>query len=85
MDEGATWYLSRPRPRPETGTQLPRESGTAAPHLFGPCLLSPWLPISATAELLFPVLFARNSKLLQILSLGILRMLKERCSTAVSS
>jgi len=32
-----------------------RETGTAAPHLylFGPCLLWPRSPISATAELLF--------------------------------
>jgi len=28
------------------------ERGTAAPP-FGPCLLWPWSPISATAELLF--------------------------------
>jgi len=29
-----------------------RERGTAAPYLFGPCLLWPRSPISATAELL---------------------------------
>ena len=29
------------------------ERGTAAPPLFGPCLLWPQLPISATADLLF--------------------------------
>ena len=29
-----------------------RERGTAAPPLFSPCLLWPWSPISATAELL---------------------------------
>jgi len=29
-----------------------RKRGTAAPHLFGPCLLCPWSPISATGELL---------------------------------
>ena len=29
-----------------------RERGTAAPLLFGPCLLWPQSPISATAELL---------------------------------
>jgi len=34
------------------GDQLPRERGTAAPALFGPCLLWPRSPISATAELL---------------------------------
>ena len=30
-----------------------RERGTTAPALFGPCLLWPRWPISATAELLF--------------------------------
>jgi len=30
-----------------------RERGTAAPHLFGPCLLWPRSPVSATAELLY--------------------------------
>jgi len=34
----------------------PRERGIAFPHLFGPCLLWPRSPISATAELLFYVL-----------------------------
>jgi len=31
----------------------PCERGTAAPPLFGPCLLRPRSPISATAELLY--------------------------------
>jgi len=35
------------------GVPVFREIGTAAPPLFGPCLLWPWSPISATAELLF--------------------------------
>jgi len=35
------------------GVPAPREGGTAAPPLFGPCLLWPRSPISATAELLF--------------------------------
>jgi len=34
------------------GVPALRESGTAAPPPFGPCLLGPRLPISATAELL---------------------------------
>ena len=34
------------------GVPALRERGTAAPHLFGPCLLWPRSPISATAELL---------------------------------
>jgi len=37
------------------GVPALRERGTAAPHLFGPCLLWPRSPISATAELLFSV------------------------------
>ena len=43
MDEDATWYGSRPRPRPHCARRGPsssRERGTAAqPPLFGPCLL----------------------------------------------
>jgi len=35
------------------GVPALRETGTTAPHLFGPCLLWPRSPISATAELLF--------------------------------
>jgi len=53
MDEDATWYGSRPRPRPHCirrGPSSPRR-GTAPP-LFGPCLLWPRPPILATAELL---------------------------------
>ena len=43
----------------QTGIQLPREQGTVAPPpLFGPCLLWPRSPISATAELLLPYAFA---------------------------
>jgi len=37
------------------GVQALRETGTAAPCLFGPCLLWPRSPISATAELLLLV------------------------------
>jgi len=35
------------------GVPSVREAGTAAPHLFCPCLLWPRSPISATAELLY--------------------------------
>ena len=37
------------------GVPALREIGKAAPrrHLFGPCLLWPWSPVLATAELLF--------------------------------
>ena len=55
MDEDATWYGSRPRPRPycvRTGTQLSPRKGHSTP-LFGPCLSWPRSPISATDELLF--------------------------------
>jgi len=54
MDEDASWYGSRPRPRPHCSRRSPssRERGIAAPRLFGPCLLWPRSPISATAELL---------------------------------
>jgi len=103
MDQNATWYGGKPRPRRRCvrwdrsssikgaqppvpqfsvhvccgqragwmktplGTEVdpgpghvildgdpatPRERGTAAPPLFGPCLLWPRSPISATAELL---------------------------------
>ena len=34
------------------GVPALRERGTAAPHLFGPCLLWPRSPISSTAQLL---------------------------------
>jgi len=36
------------------GSQLPPVNGTQQPPpIFGPCLLWPWSPISATAELLY--------------------------------
>jgi len=53
--EDAAWYGSGPRPRPHCTRRGPscRKGGTAVPPLFGPCLLWPRSPISATAELLF--------------------------------
>ena len=59
MDEDAAWYGSRPRPRPHCTRRglSSRERGTAQPPLFGPCLLWPRSPISATAELLSITLF----------------------------
>ena len=53
-----------PAPVPQKGDRGPghivldgvpalRERGTAAPRFFGPCLLWPRSPISATAELLY--------------------------------
>jgi len=52
MSENASWYGSRPRPRPHHIRPAVRERGIAAPPpMFGPCLLWPRSPISATAEL----------------------------------
>ena len=53
MDEDATWYGSRPQPRPHCIRRGPSSAWnghSSPPHLFGPCLLWPRLPISATAE-----------------------------------
>jgi len=53
MDEDATYYGSRPRPKPHCvrlGPGSSRKSGTAAPPFFGPSLLWTRSPISATAE-----------------------------------
>jgi len=57
MDYDATWYGSRPRPRPLCIRRVPsyRRKRHSSPRLFGPCLLWPWSPISATAELLLNV------------------------------
>ena len=55
MDEDATWYGSRPRPKPHCVRRGPSsrdQRGTAALPLFCPCLLWPRSPISTTAELL---------------------------------
>ena len=57
IDEDATWYGSRPQPRPHCirrGPSSPRK-GQGSPLLFGPCLLRPRSPISATAELLLSI------------------------------
>jgi len=59
IDEDATWYGSRPRPRAHCVRRGPsslRERDTAPPPLFRPCLLWPLSPISATAELLCSIL-----------------------------
>jgi len=57
MDEDAACYGSRPRFRPHCTRRGPssRERGTAPPLLFGPCLLWPRSPTSATAELLWAI------------------------------
>ena len=74
MDEDATWYGSRPRPRPHCrglSNRIPalRERGTATPpYLFGPCLLWPRSPISATAELLYNI---KTAKILSVTSRGV--------------
>ena len=44
MDQDASWYGGRPRPRPHCvrlGPSSPPKRSTATPHLFGPCLLWP--------------------------------------------
>jgi len=48
MDEDATWYGSRPRPRPHCVRRGPSSlrKGHSSPPLFGPCLLWPRSPIS---------------------------------------
>jgi len=57
MDEGATWYGSRPRLGHIVLDGVPRlsETGTEPPIFFGPCLLWPQSPTSATAEFLFKI------------------------------
>jgi len=58
MDEDASWYGSRPQPRPHCTRRAPSyaRNGHSSPHLFGPCLLWPRSPISATTELLLHIL-----------------------------
>ena len=62
MDEDATWYGNRPRPRPQCVTRGPSSppprNGHSSPP-FRQCLLWPRSPISATAELLlrYPVAY----------------------------
>jgi len=56
MEKDATWYGSRPRPRPHCvrlEPATPRKGHNSPPPLFDPCLLWPRSPISATAELLY--------------------------------
>jgi len=53
MDQCATWYGGRPRPRPHCirwGPSSPRRTGHSSPPLFGRCLVTKRSPISATAE-----------------------------------
>ena len=63
--DGSRWHLawSGPWSRPHCIRRSPcfRERGTAVP-VFGPCLLWPRSPISATAELLFYLLRLRRYK-----------------------
>jgi len=57
MDEDATWYRSRPPCRPHCIRRVPSAPRKAhSIPLLGPCLLWPWSPISATAQLLLQVL-----------------------------
>ena len=62
MNQDETWHAGRPRPWPHCvirGSSSPRKGDTAAPPLFGPCLLWPRSPSLATAELLFAQLTAQ--------------------------
>jgi len=59
MDQDATWYRGKPRPRRccvRRGPSSPAR-GAQQPPLFGPCVLWPRSPILATAELLFTLLY----------------------------
>ena len=57
MDQDASWYEGRPRPRPHCVTWGPSSSlpkgEQPPPPICDPCLLWPRSPISATAEHLF--------------------------------
>jgi len=61
MDQGVTWYGSRPRPsRHCVGWEhsSPHEKGHSTPHTFRPMsIVAKRSPISATAELLFDIDF----------------------------
>ena len=60
MDQDATWYRGRPRPRPHC-VRLdppPLQRGTAAPTFRPTSIVAKRLPISATAELLFALVVA---------------------------
>ena len=54
MDQDATWYGGRPRPRPQCVRWRPSspspKRGHSSPPLFGPCLLCPngWIDQDAT-------------------------------------
>jgi len=68
MNQDETWHTGRPRPWPHCvvrRSSSPRKGDTAAPPLFGPCLLWPRSPILATAELLFAQLTAECPYTLQ--------------------
>ena len=67
MDDDATWYGSRPRPRHialDGDTAPPLNGHSSPPPLFDPCLLWPQLPISATAELLLQMIAPRMCAIL---------------------
>ena len=50
MDQGATGYGGRPRPRRLWRPSYPRKKGTSTATIFGPCLLWPngWMDEGAT-------------------------------------
>jgi len=55
MDEDPTWYEVDLGPGHIVLDGDPAPAAKDSPHLFGPCLLWPRSPISATAELLLPL------------------------------
>jgi len=55
MDEDATWYGSRSRPRPHCVSQLARDRDTAAPSFRSMSIVAMVAHLSYTAELLYSV------------------------------
>jgi len=53
MDQHATWYRGRPRPRPHCarwGPSSPQRGTDPTPNFQPTCIVAKWSPISATAE-----------------------------------
>jgi len=62
MDQDATWCGGRPQPRPHCvrwATSSPRRKGTAGPQFSAQFALA-WFAISATAELLYHVIWGQK-------------------------
>jgi len=76
--------LGRPRPRPLCIRRVPSypRKGHSSPPLFGPCLLWPRSPISATAELLYwqDIVCRRHSVTVAVYTKAILRSMAQHLS-----